>query len=115
MTAAPGCSCCVRVSSSAGSLCNDRSIAMRRVGFILCASLVVVVAAAGAGALPAQKVRPPQDKGGHVADGVLVAFRDKDHAWAVDRADGARVGRVQEGHGDYVQKLPTRPVDRPVT
>src|SRR5881396_4304090 len=94
MTAAPGCSCCVRVSSSAGSLCNDRSIAMKRVGFILCASLVVVVAAAGVGAQPAQKVRAPEDKGGHVADEVLVAFRDKDHALAVARAVGDRVGRV---------------------
>ncbi|TMJ09803.1 MAG: hypothetical protein E6G98_08600, partial [Bacillati bacterium ANGP1] len=111
MTAAPGCSCCVRVSSSAGSLCNDRSIAMRRVGFILCASLVVVVAAAGVGAQPAQKVRPPEDKGGHVADEVLVAFRDKDHAHAVARAVGARVGRVLEGLGVYVLIVPAGSVE----
>jgi len=84
---------------------------MKRVGFILCASLVVVVAAAGVGAQPAQKVRPPEDKGGHVADEVLVAFRDKDHAHAVARAVGARVGRVLEGLGVYVLIVPAGSVE----
>src|SRR3989449_3317471 len=111
MTAAPGGSCCVRVSSAAGSRRNDRSIAMKRVGFILCASLVVVVAAAGGGARRPQRVRPPEDKGGHVADEVLVAFRDEGHAPAVARAVGARVGRVLGGLGVYVLKVPAGSVE----
>src|SRR5256712_9303897 len=84
---------------------------MKRLGFMLCVSLVVIVAAAGVGAQPPQKVRPPEDKGGHVADEVLVAFRDAGHAPAVARAVGARVGRVLGGLGVYVLKVPAGSVE----
>src|SRR5438445_98787 len=84
---------------------------MKRLGFMLCVALVVIVAAAGVGAQPPQKVRPPEDKGGHVADEVLVAFRDRDQAPAVARAVGARVGRVLGGLGVYVLKVPAGSVE----
>ena len=84
---------------------------MKRLGFMLCASLVVIVAASGVGAQPPQKVHPPEDKGGHVADEVLVAFRDGDQAPAVARAVGARVGRTLEGLGVYVLKVPAGSVE----
>jgi len=84
---------------------------MKRLGIMLCASLVVIVAASGVGAQPPQKVRPPEDKGGHVADEVLVAFRDEGQAPAVARAVGARVGRTLEGLGVYVLKVPAGSVE----
>src|SRR2546428_8356210 len=84
---------------------------MKRLGFVGCVAFVVFVPAAGGGAHPPRKVRPPEDKGGHVADEVLVAFRDKDHAHAVARAVGARVGRVLEGLGVYVLIVPAGSVE----
>ena len=84
---------------------------MKRLWFILCASLVVIVAASAVGAQPPQKVRPPEDKGGQVADEVLVAFRDEGHAAVVARAVGAKVSRVLEGLHVHVLKVPAGSVE----
>src|SRR3989442_2000951 len=90
---------------------KEGSINMKRLWFFLCASLVVIVAASAVGAQPPQKVRPPEDKGGQVADEVLVAFRDEGHAAVVARAVGAKVSRVLEGLHVPVLKGPAGSVE----
>src|SRR3989442_4151104 len=90
---------------------KEGSINMKRLWFFLCASLVVIVAASAVGAQPPQKVRPPEDKGGQVADEVLVAFRDEGHAAVVARAVGAKVSRVLEGLHVHVLKVPAGSVE----
>lgn len=83
---------------------------MKHLRPVVCAFLVLVVAA-GAGAQPPARAYPPNERGGYVADEVLVSFRDDTTAPAVARAVGARIHRVLGGLGVHVLKVPAGSVE----
>ncbi len=78
---------------------------MNRIGLVLSASLVVVLAVSGSG-LGAPAAAPQAAPGDHVADEVLVSFAPEVSPAVVARSVGARIASRIEGLGVYVLKVP---------
>ncbi len=79
---------------------------MNRLGLVLSASLLVVLAVSGAGMSAPAAVPPTAAPGDYVADEVLVSFAPDVSPAVVARSVGARIAGRIEGLGVYVLKVP---------